>query len=59
MVVLATAHPAKFPDVVRQATGVDVPVPPNLDRTATLPEVILEMDSTRETLTDVLERLPS
>ena len=59
MVVLATAHPAKFPDVVRQATGVDVPVPPNLDRTATLPEVILEMDSARETLTDVLERLPS
>ena len=59
MVVLATAHPAKFPDVVRQATGVDVPVPPNLDRTAALPEVTLEMDSTRETVADVLERLPS
>jgi|TARA_B110000263_G_scaffold216881_1_gene202658 threonine synthase len=59
VVVLATAHPAKFPDVVRQATGVDVSVPPNLDRTDALPEVILEMDSTRETLTDVLERLPS
>jgi threonine synthase len=59
VVVLATAHPAKFPDVVRQAIGVDVSVPPNLDRTAALPEVILEMDSTRETLTDVLERLPS
>jgi threonine synthase len=59
VVILATAHPAKFPGVVRQATGVDVPVPLSLDRTAALPEVIIEMDSTRETLTDVLERLPT
>lgn len=58
VVVLATAHPAKFPAVVRQAIGVDVPVPPNLHRTAALPEMILEMDSTPEMLTDLLENLP-
>lgn len=30
MIVLATAHPAKFPDVVAQATGVSVPQPARL-----------------------------
>lgn len=31
-VVLATAHPAKFGDVVKQATGVDVPIPARLQQ---------------------------
>ncbi|MEX1217067.1 MAG: threonine synthase [Acidimicrobiales bacterium] len=30
MVVLATAHPAKFPDAVESATGVRPPLPPHL-----------------------------
>ena len=30
IVVLSTAHPAKFPDAVRRATGVDPPVPERL-----------------------------
>ena len=30
MVVLATAHPAKFPDAVEQATGVRPPLPAHL-----------------------------
>ena len=30
MVVLATAHPAKFPDAVEKATGVRPPLPPRL-----------------------------
>ena len=30
MVALATAHPAKFPDAVRAATGVTAPLPPHL-----------------------------
>jgi threonine synthase len=30
MVALATAHPAKFPDAVEQATGVRPAVPPRL-----------------------------
>jgi threonine synthase len=31
MIVLATAHPAKFPDAVQKATGVRPPLPPRLD----------------------------
>ncbi|MGE3246172.1 MAG: threonine synthase [Beijerinckiaceae bacterium] len=30
MVVLSTAHPAKFPDAVRKATGVEAPLPAHL-----------------------------
>ena len=30
VVVLSTAHPAKFPDAVRQATGTEPPLPPRL-----------------------------
>ena len=30
VVVLSTAHPAKFPDAVRRATGVEPPLPPRL-----------------------------
>ena len=30
MVTLATAHPAKFPDAVRDATGVTAPLPPRM-----------------------------
>ena len=30
MVCLATAHPAKFPDAVEQATGVRPPLPAHL-----------------------------
>jgi threonine synthase len=31
-VVLATAHPAKFPDVVEKAIGREVPLPPGIAR---------------------------
>jgi threonine synthase len=30
IIVAATAHPAKFPDAVRQATGIEAPLPPRL-----------------------------
>ncbi len=30
LVVLATAHPAKFPEAVREATGITPPLPPHL-----------------------------
>ncbi len=32
MVILATAHPAKFPDAVKEACGVDAPLPKRLSR---------------------------
>jgi threonine synthase len=38
MVVLATAHPAKFPDAVKAATGVHPALPPRLQHLMTAPE---------------------
>ncbi len=38
LVSLATAHPGKFPDAVRKATGLDVPLPPRLAELAGKPE---------------------
>jgi threonine synthase len=38
VVVLSTAHPAKFPDAVRRATGLIPPVPPRLSQALTAPE---------------------
>ena len=38
MVALATAHPAKFPDAVRAATGVSPPLPDRMAELHTLPE---------------------
>lgn len=38
VVCLATAHPAKFPDAVEQATGVRPPLPPHLADLLDLPE---------------------
>jgi len=38
VVILSTAHPAKFPDAVARATGAPPPVPPRLQGLETLPE---------------------
>ncbi len=38
LITLATAHPAKFPDAVEQATGVHPALPPRLADLATRPE---------------------
>ncbi len=38
MVALATAHPAKFPDAVRRATGVAAPLPAHLSDLLSRPE---------------------
>ena len=43
MVVLATAHPAKFPDAVEQATGVRPDLPDALGDLMDLPERVEEM----------------
>jgi len=40
VVTLSTAHPAKFPDAVEQATGVRPPLPPHLDDLFDRPERI-------------------
>jgi threonine synthase len=38
MVVLATAHPAKFPDAVEKACGVRPALPPELEPMMSAPE---------------------
>ena len=53
-VVLATAHPAKFADVIRDAIGIEAPLPPELERCADLPERIIEIPADDSALRDVL-----
>ncbi|MCY3929040.1 MAG: threonine synthase [Acidobacteria bacterium] len=53
-VVLGTAHPAKFADVIRDAVGVAPPVPPALERCANLPERIIEIPAEDAALREVL-----
>jgi threonine synthase len=43
VVTLATAHPAKFPDAVEQATGVRPPLPPHLADLMERPERIVQL----------------
>ena len=40
MVVLSTAHPAKFADAVKHATGAEPPMPEGLQRVMDLPETL-------------------
>jgi len=53
-VVLATAHPAKFPEIVEEATGAPVAVPPGLAARMEGVERVLEMDATDAALRRVL-----
>ena len=52
--VLATAHPAKFADIVEDAVGIDAPVPPALADTAGLPERIVRIEASDAALRGVL-----
>jgi threonine synthase len=53
-VVLATAHPAKFPDVVEAVVGHEIPLPPGLARTRDAEEHVTEIPPTLEALRGVL-----
>ena len=53
-VVLGTAHPAKFADVIRDAVGIAPPVPAALERSANLPERIIEIPAEDPALREVL-----
>ncbi len=55
-VVLATAHPGKFADVIHDAVGIEPPVPPALERCADLPERIVEIPAEDLALREVLLR---
>jgi threonine synthase len=45
---LATAHPAKFPDAIRQATGRDVAHHPEIDKLTELPTRCTELPNDKE-----------
>jgi threonine synthase len=53
-VVLATAHPAKFPDVVRAAIGAEPPLPPTLARRMEVAEHVTPLQPTLAALDAVL-----
>lgn len=49
-VIVSTAHPAKFNDIVEQQTGKEVPVPPSLQRLLSLPRQETELEPTLQAL---------
>ncbi len=56
IVCLATAHPAKFPEAVRQAIGREAPKPPALAGLARRPEKVTRIRNDLGALTDMLHR---
>lgn len=55
LVCLSTAHPGKFPDIVRQATGAEVTLPEQLKRLLTLKKTSTVVDNKLEDLSRFLE----
>ncbi len=55
-VLVATAHPAKFNDVVEPQTGREVPIPPALGRLLALPRQETELEPTLEALRTEMQR---
>jgi threonine synthase len=56
MVVLATAHPAKFPDAVEAATGVRPALPAWMADLATRPERVTRVENDPEAIKDLIGR---
>ncbi len=56
MVVLGTAHPAKFPDAVRQVCGVDPRLPDWLDGLMTREERYVTLPSDQQTVEEYVRR---
>ncbi len=54
-VVLATAHPAKFPEIVEQAIGRSVPLPPGIASVMESEEHMREIDAELDALGSALE----
>ncbi len=52
--LVATAHPAKFNDIVEPLIGAEVPVPPALAALLALPSVQTEIDPGLDALRGVL-----
>jgi threonine synthase len=54
MIVLATAHPGKFPEIVREATGTQPELPPALAAVLELPKQSLPLEPQFEELKGLL-----
>ncbi|MBE0412906.1 threonine synthase [Yoonia sp.] len=55
MVTLATAHPAKFPDAVKDATGITAPLPPRMADLYDRPERVTRVSADLATLQAVIK----
>lgn len=55
-VIVSTAHPAKFNDIVEAQTGREVPVPPSLARLLSLPRHETEIDATLAALREQMQK---
>ena len=53
-VIVATAHPAKFDEIVEPLIGRTLPIPPNLERLLCLPRHDVDIEPTLEALTRAL-----
>ncbi len=56
VIALGTAHPAKFPDAVEQATGVRPRLPPHLADLMDRPETIVTLPNDRNAVADYLRQ---
>ena len=56
MICLATAHPAKFGDAIRQATGRDLAHHPILDALADLPTRVRVVPAQKSTVAEIVKR---
>jgi threonine synthase len=54
-IVASTAHPAKFPEVIKKALNIDIELPEILKRSLDLPKRSVEIDPVYEELKQVLE----
>jgi threonine synthase len=54
-IVVSTAHPAKFPEVIKKALNIDIELPEILKRSLELPKQSVEIDPVYEELKQVLE----
>jgi threonine synthase len=56
-VVLATAHPAKFPEVTERVAGEALPLPPGLARSSESAEAVIAITAEARALHEVLEEV--
>ena len=57
VVTLATAHPAKFPDAVERATGIEPRLPPRLEHILAAPERLDHLPNDLETVEDFVDSI--